>query len=446
MDALAPPHARDALRDPRRRETLLFALLIAFVHALACGLVVRNGFDHVSDDDFARVTIAQTFAVAPKLDPSGTSWLPFPFWLTGTWLAAFGRSLASARIASIVVASAGAAAPFVALRLTGVPPRRALAASAFALLSPWSLWLGAATVPESLTASLSIAALVVLGAEVTPHRVRIAFLAALGAACLSRYETWPIAGVLAACGVARGARARDGRLVLVGLAAILGPLLWMAWNAHAHDSAFHFFHRVARFKRAMGAGASDPGEALWLYPRLLLVTRPEAVLAAAGALAIFLRDDETRRRWSIPLAAAAAQLAFLAYGNVRDGAPTHHPERALLGTAIVLSLFGMETLLRERGRLRSRLGASLVFTALLAVAALAQRPLFRAPPGTTPYEDRRAQIARGLALRGSSALVVTPCAYEHFALLAAFEAPERAHVEPKTNAPLDDTCPHVAPR
>jgi hypothetical protein len=33
----------------------------------------------VSDDDYARVVIAQRLSLA--LDPSGTSWLPFPFWL-----------------------------------------------------------------------------------------------------------------------------------------------------------------------------------------------------------------------------------------------------------------------------------------------------------------------------------------------------------------------------
>lgn len=418
-------------------------MLVALAHALACRLVAAGGFDHVSDDDFARVTIAQTFAISPKLDPSGTSWLPFPFWLTGAWLAAFGRSLASARIASLVIASVGATAPFFALRATGAPPRRALAACAFALLSPWSLWLGSATVPESLTASLSIAALIALGGEVAHRAVRVAFLGALGAACLSRYETWPLAGVLAACALARGAKARDARLVLVGVAALAGPLVWMAWNAHAHDSAFHFFHRVARFKRAMGAGTTDALEALCLYPRLLLVTRPEAMLAAGAGLAIFVRDPETRRRWWVPLLGVVAQLVFLSYGNVRDGAPTHHPERALLGTAIVLSLFGMETLLRARHRLRSPLGASLVFAALFGAAALSLRPVLGPPPGTTPNEDRRSQIARGLALRGARALVVTPCAYEHFALLAAFEAPERARVEPKTNAPLDASCPQV---
>ena len=63
-------------------------------------LVLALGFDHVSDDDYARVTIAQSFAHAPRLDPSGTSWLPFPFWALGSVMAVFGRSLEVARAAT----------------------------------------------------------------------------------------------------------------------------------------------------------------------------------------------------------------------------------------------------------------------------------------------------------------------------------------------------------
>src|SRR5438270_8746152 len=86
--------------------------LLAALHALACVLVLGLGFDHVSDDDFARVTIAQSFAHSPKLDPSGTSWLPFPFWALGSAMLLAGRSLATARVASIAFASAAAVLPY----------------------------------------------------------------------------------------------------------------------------------------------------------------------------------------------------------------------------------------------------------------------------------------------------------------------------------------------
>ncbi len=45
--------------------------------------VLGSGFRAVSEDDYARIVIAQRFAAAPRLDPSGTRWLPLPFWLYG---------------------------------------------------------------------------------------------------------------------------------------------------------------------------------------------------------------------------------------------------------------------------------------------------------------------------------------------------------------------------
>ena len=65
-------------------------MAVAAGYAAACGVVLALGFDHISDDDFARVTIAQTFASHPKVDPSGTSWLPFPFWAMGAAMLLFG--------------------------------------------------------------------------------------------------------------------------------------------------------------------------------------------------------------------------------------------------------------------------------------------------------------------------------------------------------------------
>src|ERR1700679_1535319 len=77
--------------------------------------VLRAGFSHVSDDDYARVTIAQAFAHAPTLDPSGTSWLPFPFWLNGTVMAVLGRSLGVARGVAVAGPIGGVIAAYQAL-------------------------------------------------------------------------------------------------------------------------------------------------------------------------------------------------------------------------------------------------------------------------------------------------------------------------------------------
>jgi hypothetical protein len=54
-------------------------------------------------------------------------------------------------------------------------------------------------------------------------------------------------------------------------------------------------------------------------------------------------------------------------------------------------------------------------------------------PAKSPSESREAVIARGeeLRARGVSHIVVEPCAYEHFALVAAFGAPERVTIAPR---------------
>src|SRR5690348_6357356 len=98
---------------PARAQLALDACALAAAHAGACVLALALRFDHVSDDDFSRVTIAQTFAVAPRLDPSGTSWLPFPFWWLGGAMIVFGRSLRVARAASVAFASAAFATPYL---------------------------------------------------------------------------------------------------------------------------------------------------------------------------------------------------------------------------------------------------------------------------------------------------------------------------------------------
>ena len=442
-----------------RRESLVAVFALAALQAGVCALALRAGFDHVSDDDFARVTIAQAFAHRPRLDPSATSWLPFPFWWTGTIMALFGRSLAVARVAQIVLASLAAATPYLALRSAGASRGASGFGAIAAIATPWALWLAAATVPEAFTASFAAAAAIGLGArpsETTTNRSLFVFALLLFCACLSRYEVWPVAAVLAPVLVVRAVRAESAhtsRRVLVACAvlAAIGPLAWMAWNLHAHASAIHFFHRVSTFKRNIGAGSTNTKTALLLYPNLLLAMRPELVLAATAGLAT-LRSPEMRARWLVPLVCAAAQIALLACGNVRDGAPAHHPERALLAPAALLAAFAVDAASMAVADL-SRRGASGWVASVVACATILGAWLFGVAqsseiPGNAPFEDRRPQLARGVELRraGGPHLHIEPCAFEHFALLAAFEMPERANVQPRSGAPVGPECPHVEGR
>jgi len=425
---------------------------IASVHALACAWVLAGAFDHVSDDDFARVTIAQVFAHAPRLDPSATSWLPFPFWLLGTAMAIFGRSLHVARVASIAFASLAATLPYLALQIG--PARasraRALAAVAFAMISPWSLWLGASTVPESFTASFTAASAIALGgfaAEPSACKLQPWFALPLFAACLSRYESWPVAAVLAIVLGARQWRRRRAETIVAIALLVLGPLAWMVWNAHAHGSFFHFFHRVSNYKRAIGEGSTDALTALLFYPRLLIATRPDVVGGAACAM-LSLRRAEVRRVWSVPLACATTSMIFLACGNVRDGAPAHHPERALLGIVFVLAMFTVDALGRVLPELMkgARVTWMVVPLTLLVGWIVNLRALWGDNvPGTSSHEDRRTQLATGRKLRAEHVehMIVTPCAFEHFALIASFGEPERVHVQPRSSDPNETDCPRI---
>ena len=109
--------------EDARRRAFSDAALVATLYAAACALARVQGFDHVSDDDFARVTIAQAFAASPKLDPSGTSWLPFPFWLLGGALRLLGRSLEVARGASLVFSALASPRPKSTAAVATRPPK-----------------------------------------------------------------------------------------------------------------------------------------------------------------------------------------------------------------------------------------------------------------------------------------------------------------------------------
>lgn len=465
------PNPQGAVRD--RHVTVrdvAGGVAVALVHAGLCALVLVVGFDHISDDDFARVTIAQAFAHSPRLDPSGTSWLPFPFWTLGSVMTVIGRSLAAARMASIGFSSCGFGVFYLALRIARIRRSRAMAGVALAALSPWTLWLGAATVPESLTATLSAAAAIALGSASTgtpkTRGSQIPFAVGMLAACLSRYEAWPVAAMLALVVGWRTFRVRlvrnpnevcaPTRFVALVTVAILsaGPLVWMTWNCRVHGDALHFFERVSRFKRALGEGSSDTVEALLFYPRLLVTMRPELVvgfLCAFTALRGFkVSIDECAHRWRIPLLCAVAQVGFLAYGNAHDGAPTHHGERALLGVVLLFAACTADVVAEAAPVLWrwSRPTAAAGGFVLVALWLGATVATLRAMPGTGTA-DRRAQVAAGDTLRreGASRLQLTPCAYEHFALIAAYEAPENVTVYTPSGGPrVTSTCPAVERR
>ncbi len=410
---------------------MLVALKVA-----AMLFALRCGFAQISDDDYARTVIAQTFAHAPKLDPSGTSWLPFPFWLYGASMMVVGRSLGAARAIAFVLGALAPAVPYAGLRSMQCTRVVAGAGAALASLTPWSVWLGLAPVPEGWAGPCAAAALFFLASRRAFTAAALVFVASL-----SRYEAWPIAALVAGVCAMRAARG-DRALAVAALVAIAGPAFWLVNNALAHGDALHFVARVAAYRRA-NAGAMSIPQRVVEYPAALVHDAPEIALASAVAAVALWRHAALRARWVLPLAGAALVLAFLIYGDVRDGAPTHHAARALVPIFTVLAGFAADGI----GALVTNERARNITVALALGCGAFVASRVRHVPGDAESERRVAQIARGRALAGhAESLDVTPCAYEHFALIAAYGAPERVTIEPATREPVTRECPRVAPR
>jgi hypothetical protein len=313
---------------------------------IACLSAWHSGFRALSDDDYARISIAQRFAHAPHFDPTGSSWLPAPFWFYGAAFRFFGTGLEVARATAIALGLAATVLVYVAARLLGAGGFSALLGAAFsALLVPYSLLLGIAAVPEVPCAALIVCATATL-ARSEPNLRGLGGLSLI-AACWSRYEAWPVALAFALCCAWDAWRVREPAF-LVGVAlALAGPALWLALGRLEHGEALFFVTRVTAYRRALGGADASVWQRLLEYPRLLL---RDAALPC-GLLVVALIVGRNRRNNGERLACGRATLtlssllAFLILGSIRDGVPTHHAGRVLIpiwyfGTIVLGHLLG----------------------------------------------------------------------------------------------------------
>ncbi|MCC6215126.1 MAG: hypothetical protein IT376_09670 [Polyangiaceae bacterium] len=423
----------------------------------ASGVVLASGFRSLSDDDWARIAIAQRFAEAPAMDPSGTSWLPLPFWLLGGAMRALG---ATVEVAQGVALGSGVAATLLVLaagRALGLPWGRAALAAAVASLFPYSARLGVAAVPEALTAGCMVAG--AAAATRLEARVRLAGGAALLVATLSRYEAWPVAAGFAAFAALDAARHRSPALWLAGAAAAAGPIAWLAHGVAAHGDALFFVARVAEYRRAVGGGGAGSVARLLGYPIALARCEPELAVAAACTVAAWgavLLGQRWERLTPPPGVAAgtgggspsrhrfggllALVLAFLVVGELRDGAPTHHAERVLLPLWFAVALLVGGALPRAAASLRPGGRAALASALVLGlpVAAGVLRPWFAR---TDDFVDRTEELALGRTARALAApeerLAIVTRDFAYFAVTAGFGAPSRVDI-------LDDRDPRRA--
>ncbi len=315
------------------RALAALALLKLAVSFFLFGL----GFHGVSDDDFARIVIAQDFAHSPKLDPSGTSWLPLPFWITGGAMMLLGYSPSVAVGVGVALGVLSVWLVYAAARRFFDDDESAFWGAALVAVLPWSARLGASALPELPVAAAALFAIVSLTRS--SARARLAGSVLLLAACLSRYEPWFLAvGFAAYC--LWGARKRDdarGANVACAAVALAGPIAWSAWNAHAHGSPTHYLDRVAAYKQAIDQGAI--AERVTSY--FLAVFRAEPELIGALAFLVWVLRGSHRVevvRAKRPLILLGVLLLTLTASSIKGGAPTHHPERALLTLHLFLAI------------------------------------------------------------------------------------------------------------
>jgi hypothetical protein len=369
------------------------ALLIALVRLLTSLTVLWSGFRAISDDDYSRMVIAARFAQHPSLDPSGTSWLPAPFWLYGVPMLIFGDSLLTARAVALAVGVASAVLVWLAARLLGLSDRAALGGALGAAVLPYGAWLSAAMVPEAPAAALVLFGVVSLVRE--EGRLRLWGGVALGAACFCRYEAWAPALTFA---LLTASEALQSRRRVLGAAAACATLPIAAWLLHGvvrHDDAFFFVARVSQYRAALGREPHGVGQAALQVGWSIVRFEPELSVVTAAAL---LFNWPARKSlfapaaWR-PLLALLSLIAFLVAADASGGSATHHPERSLLPVFWFLALVAAGLVVRL-----AEARGSLLLPALTLPLALASSLLLR-PEVRKTFVDRSEEEHVGGVLR-----------------------------------------------
>jgi hypothetical protein len=409
---------RDFLPDARE-----LALLFA-ARGLACVAAWLQGFRALSDDDYARISIAQRFAHSPHFDPSGTSWLPAPFWAYGAAFRGFGTALSVARTTAIVLSLAATILVYCAARVLGASKAGATLGAAFScLIVPYSTYLGLAAVPEVPCAALLLFAAATL-ARGEPALRALGALSLL-AASLSRYEAWPIALVFAAFCVWDAFRART--FVFAGCAAlaIAGPVLWLALGRVEHGNALFFIARVTAYRRALGNDDASPLRRLLEYP----VSTFSAAAELCGVLLVVSMLTRNTKREALSYGRCAlallGMLAFLMLGSVRDGVPTHHAARVLLP----IWFFGCVVAGSRAAQLVSAMsGGTRVAVGVVILAwtwVVTPRVL---PSDAVARRTSELEVGRAARAIASSDLAIDTPDYGYFAVQAGFGAPAATSV------------------
>lgn len=348
-----------------------------------------------------------------------------PFWIYGAFFRLFGSELGVARAVAVALGIQAALFVWLAARWLGANRAGALLAGLIAALFPWSVWLGAAPLPESPAAALVLLGLAALGSEL-PYR-RLPGAIAVAAACLCRYEAWPVALMFAIFSLG-DARSKRDRFALTSALIALAPIAaWLAHGAARHGDPLFFWKRVAGYRQALGGGASL-FERLGTIPFSFVREEPGLVLL----LIVLVPALGAWKRYRRPLLAIALLVLFLIAGELGGGGPTHHGARALMPAWYLACVMTGDALGRRLSGPFSGKSSIWLFLPALALAAS------WLSHGATPrdFVDRRTALEIGTRARelGAEALLIDTPDYAHLAVTAAFGRPNHAE-------PLDDHDP-----
>jgi len=380
-----------------------------------------SGFLAISDDDYARVVIAQRFVGGPSWDPSGSSWLPLPFLLTGSAMTLFGATLEVARAVAVASSLGAIVLLYAAARQLSMSRGFAVVTALLGASLPTLRPLAVATVPEYWCAALAVFGLCTLARN---GRVRVLGALALGAATACRYETWPLTLGFALFCALDARRPSERRTALsAAVVALSFPAAWLAHGAAHHGSALFFVARVQNYKAALGGDGRDL-LGMWTgYPAALFTREPElvALVLCAALAARFARGASPEPR--VPtlrlLFPCALALVVLVVGDVRGGAPTHHPERALLASWLVLLLVALTTVARL-GSIR----AAQILVLSVALALPFRWSLTPSNYGPRPDEEEAGRLVRS-RLSATEKVALATSDYGYFAIEATAGYPER---------------------
>jgi len=435
---------------PARRKLLLamFCVLVVIgARALLSSFLLQRGFRALSDDDYSRVVIAQSFAARPSIDPSGTSWLPFPFWLYGTLMAGIGNSLSVARALGFSIGLLSSGLVWAAARTLGLSRVASVFGSIIAMSVPYSALLGLATTPDVYSAALVLFACATLVRRRSIQRALGAV--AISVACLSRYEAWPVALFWSFFTGRDAIRFKLKHFAWLALAAVTAPLLWMLHGLAVHSSALFFVERVTSYQRALGLTSGDALARNFGTPWRLLADAPElwALVLVTAIGSQLTRMGLWSRRWVRPACCVGAMLLFLWLGDLRGSTATHHAGRTLLTAWNLLALLSAASLTRLTKSL-ARGHRVLLWAGLFGGVLVASLPVRARLSSADGNQTRAEEVAIGRCAssrvpRGELLAIQTPD-FGYFAVQAAFARPFDTRVLDRHD-PRDAANRHAGP-